>query len=130
MREMLLLFGCEALLPRIRRALLPCKVYLRPIGAEQYGCTIGALVSEEGAGAAAPYAGPEFPEPMAVFAGFFGNRMDIALAALRKAGIHINRKAVLTATNRQWTALQLYDELGREHEAMQQHLRAHHLKKG
>ena len=65
---------------------------------------------------------------MAVFAGFFGNRMDIALAALRKAKIRIDRKAVLTATNRQWTALTLYEELGKEHAAMQQHLRAHRPK--
>ena len=129
MREAILLFGGEALLPQLRRVLAPLKVYIRPIAPGDYGRPIGELVGGEAAGeGAAPCAGPEFPEPMAVFAGFFGNRMDIALAALRKAKIRIDRKAVLTATNRQWTALTLYEELGKEHAAMQRHLRAHRPK--
>ena len=129
MREAILLFGGEALLPQLRRALAPLKVYIRPIGPEDYGRPIGELAGGEAAGeGAAPCAGPEFPEPMAVFAGFFGNRMDIALAALRKAKIRIDRKAVLTATNRQWTALTLYEELGKEHVAMLRHRRAHRPK--
>ena len=129
MREAILLFGGEALLPQLRRALAPLKVYIRPIGPEDYGRPIGELAGGEAAGeGTAPCAGPKFPEPMAVFAGFFGNRMDIALAALRKAKIRIDRKAVLTATNRQWTALTLYEELGKEHAAMQRHLRAHRPK--
>lgn len=127
MREAILLFGGESILPQLRRALLPLKVLIRPIPEEEYTCTLDALTGGE-KGETEPYAGPAFPEPMAVFAGFYGNRMDITLTALRKAGIRIHRKAVLTATNRQWTALALYDELGREHEAMQQHLRAHRPK--
>ena len=127
MREALLLFSGEALLPQLRRALLPLKVYIRPVKVEDYTRTLGELAGGE-TGEAAPYTGPAFSEPMAVFAGFFGNRMDITLAAMRKAGIRIARKAVLTATNRQWTALALYEELGREHEAVQQHLRAHRPK--
>ena len=127
MREAILLFGGESILPQLRRALLPLKVLIRPIPEEEYTRTLDVLTGGE-KGETEPYAGPAFPEPMAVFAGFYGNRMDIALAALRKAGIRIHRKAVLTATNRQWTALALYDELGREHEAMQQHLRAHRPK--
>ena len=62
---------------------------------------------------------------MAVLAGFFGGRLDQTLAALRRGGVRIDRKAVLTAANRQWTALELYEELGKEHAAMQSHLRAH-----
>lgn len=127
MREALLLFGGERILPQMRRALLPLKVYIRPIPEGEYTCTLEALAGGE-KGAAESYAGPAFPEPMAVFAGFHGSRMDNVLMALRRAKIRIDRKAMLTATNRQWTALMLYEELGREHEAMQQHLRAHRPK--
>lgn len=128
MREAILLFGGSAILPELRRALLPLKVYIRPVGVEDYGRPIGALAGGETEGQAEPYAGADFPEPMAVFSGFYGNRMDIALAAMRKAGIRISHKAMLTPTNRKWTALELYEELGREHAAMQQHLRAHRAK--
>ena len=125
MREEILLFGGEDLLPLVRRALLPLKVRVRRIPVSDYGRPIGELAGGPGEGAAVPYAGPDFSEPMAVLAGFFGARLDHTLSALRKAGVRIDRKAVLTAANRQWTALELYEELGREHEAMQRHLRAH-----
>ena len=125
MREVLLLFGGEELLPGIRRALLPLKVYIRPISPADYSRCVGELAGGQTGEGNTPYSGPAFPEPMAVFAGFFGGRMDQVLAALRKAGIRIDRKAVLTAVNRQWTATALYEELGREHEAVQSHVRAH-----
>ena len=125
MREAMLLFGGGELLPQIRRALLPLKVYVRPVPPADYGRPVGELAGGETAEGSTPYDGPEFPEPMAVLVGFFGARLDQTLAALRRAGVRIDRKAVLTPANRQWTALALYEELGREHEAMRRHLRAH-----
>ena len=129
MRETLLLFGAGEILPQVRRALLPLKVYVRTVPVEDYTRPIGEIAGgEKGGEGAAPYDGPDFPEPMAVLAGFFGARLDNTLLALRRAGVRIDRKAVLTAANRQWTALALYEELGREHEAMRSHLRAHQPK--
>ena len=125
MRETLLLFGAQTLLPQVRRAVLPLKVYVRYIPAEDYDRPIGELAEGGARKDGTPCSSPDFPEPMAVLAGFFGARLDQTLSALRRGGVRIDRKAVLTAANRQWTALTLYQELGKEHEAMQRHLRAH-----
>ena len=46
-REAILLFGGEAVLPQMRRALLPLKVYIRPIPEGEYTCTLEALAGGE-----------------------------------------------------------------------------------
>ena len=53
-----------------------------------------------------------------VFAGFFGGTLDRVLAALRKKGLRIPYKAVLTASNQDWTVRQLHREIQAEHAAM------------
>jgi hypothetical protein len=40
------------------------------------------------------------------------------LGSLRKAGVAINLKAVLTENNQYWNTLQLYEELKKENEAL------------
>ena len=47
------------------------------------------------------------------------DRLDALLPALRKAGAGPEcLKAVLTPSNRNWSALKLYGELQREHQAL------------
>ena len=56
---------------------------------------------------------------MIVFAFFDDNRLNQALAALKKSGAGpLPYKAVLTPTNQFWTAHECLAELKREHEAM------------
>lgn len=53
-----------------------------------------------------------------VFAGFSGGTLDRVLAALRKKGLRIPYKAVMTAANQGWTVRQLHREIQAEHAAM------------
>ena len=62
---------------------------------------------------------PSFNDPMLVFAGFTGQKLDQFLNAMRKQKIpKINLKAMLTEHNVKWDSMTLHDELAREHEAM------------
>ena len=60
----------------------------------------------------------DLAEELFVMAGLSGGRVDAVLAALRKAGIRIPYKAVMTATNQDWNVRKLYREICSEHEAM------------
>ena len=64
------------------------------------------------------YAGPPLAEPMLVFCGFYGDRMNQALNAMRRTGLRIPYKAMLTAANRGWRPAELFAELQKEHAAM------------
>ena len=58
-----------------------------------------------------------------VFAGALGDELDEVLLAFRKNGLTgIGLKAVLTASNKSWTSLQLYEELKRERAAMKRRM--------
>lgn len=62
---------------------------------------------------------PELDSEMIVFAFFEDNRLNQALAALRKSGAGpLPYKAILTPTNQNWTPRECFDEIRREHEAM------------
>lgn len=61
---------------------------------------------------------PAAGEPMLVFCGFYGDRMNQALNAMRRTGLRIPYKAMLTAANRGWRPAELFAELQKEHAAM------------
>lgn len=67
---------------------------------------------------AALYFGRAPQQPVLVMAGFSSALLDELLAALRRGGVCIPLKAVLTQTNQSWSMLALMEELGREHAAM------------
>ena len=72
-----------------------------------------------------PYAreNPEAPtlaEPMLVLDGFTDKRLEILLREMKKHGVSVPYKAIVTETNIGWIFHQLYEELAREHEAMSQ----------
>ena len=65
------------------------------------------------------YAGEELPDTMFLFSSLSSSRLDQVLAALRKSGAGpFPYKAVLTATNSKWNALDCFNEIRREHEAL------------
>ena len=65
------------------------------------------------------YTGPEFPSEMMVFANM-ADMLDRFLSEYKKAGIPpIGLKAVVTPHNIFWSAVDLYEELFKEHQAFQ-----------
>ena len=121
MKEHILAFGCEAILSLLTQTFAPRKMAVKSVPAADYAQTIGAL-----AGAAdcpcteEAYAGAALGEPMLVFCGFYGDRMNQALNAMRRTGLRIPYKAMLTAANRGWKPAELLEELKKEHAAMTQ----------
>lgn len=124
MKETILLFNPPAKekLLKIEMALFPLHVRLRKVTPEQYNQPLGVLAGcRDAVPAEGSYTGEELPDTLFVFCFLKGNRLDQALAALRKCGAGpFPYKAVLTATNSQWTAPDCFEEIRREHEALHQ----------
>ncbi|MBR2570703.1 MAG: DUF3783 domain-containing protein [Clostridia bacterium] len=98
-------------------------IRLKPVAPAQYGQTLEALLD---APALKDAAEGGFEEEMLVMANFTPALAGRFLNELKRLGAApIARKAVLTPTNRGWNARQLYEELGREHEAIKNTARAH-----
>ena len=57
-------------------------------------------------------------EEMLVLCNFSEARLDALLQGMRRSGIRIALKAMLTESNAGWTFLQLYEELLKEHAIM------------
>ena len=122
MKETILLFHVpdkEKLL-KIEMALFPLHVRLKHVKEEEYHQPLGVLAGiKDAVPAEGNYAGTALPDTMIVFAFFDDNRLNQALAALKKSGAGpLPYKAVLTPTNQFWTAHECLAELKREHEAM------------
>ena len=122
MEETILLFNPpekEKLL-KIEMALFPLHVRLKKISPEQYNQPLGVLAGiKDMTPVEGVYSGGELPGTLFVFCFLEGNRLDQALAALRRCGAGpFPYKAVLTPTNSRWTAPDCFEEIRREHEAM------------
>ena len=122
MKETILLFNPpekEKLL-KIEMALFPLHVRLKKISPEHYNQPLGVLAGiKDMTPVEGVYSGGELPGTLFVFCFLEGNRLDQALAALRRCGAGpFPYKAVLTPTNSRWTAPDCFEEIRREHEAM------------
>ena len=109
---------------KIRRVCLPLGIRTKLVPPQAH-----ALSLEELTGGAEPQDGaePAFTEEMLLLADFTSAQVDALLQGFRRAKVPpVALKAVLTPTNRSWTSAQLYQELCREHEAMQAGRRADH----
>lgn len=122
MKETILLFnppGKDRLL-KIEMALFPLRVRLKRIPVSDYSQPLGVLAGlDDPLPDTKVYDGPELSDTMFVFCFFEENRLNQALAALRKSGAGpFPYKAVLTPTNSAWTAPDCFKEIKKEHEAM------------
>lgn len=92
-----------------------------PVPAKDLGQTMGALAGISGFERTKEiYGGPELPEEMLVMSGLLEEDVDRFLAACRRSGIpSVARKAILTPYNIRWTPVELFEELDKEHQAMQ-----------
>ena len=61
---------------------------------------------------------PRWPSLVLVLDGFTDKRLEILLREMKKHGVSVAYKAIVTETNIGWLFHQLYDELAREHAAM------------
>ena len=93
MKEHILAFGCETIAPLLTQTFAPRKMAVKAVPLADYAQTVGAL-----AGAA--------------------DCLNHALNAMRRSGLRIPYKAMLTAANRGWRPAELFAELQKEHAAM------------
>lgn len=95
-----------------------CKV----VEEEQTEETIGALLKLPGFVPQTEGAenGPELTQQVLIMFGFTNRRLEEFLQNMRRAGMpSIPLKAIVTPQNVNWTFRALYEELEKEHEAMQ-----------
>lgn len=117
----LLLFGFDSLLNvlALEAAVGPFGVEIVPVARMDYNKTLAVLAGlDADLAPVMPYSGGPLGGRMIVFCDL-EDQLDTLLPALRKAGAGSDcLKAVLTPSNRSWSALKLYGELLREHQAM------------
>ena len=118
----LLLFGFDSLLQilALEAAVKPFGAELVPVGRTDYTKSLAVLAGLDTAGGPVqPYAGGPLGGRMLVLCDL-DDRLDDLLPALNRAGAGPEcLKAVLTAHNRTWSALKLYQELVRERRAIE-----------
>ena len=117
----LLLFGFDSLLNvlALEAAVGSFGAEIVPVARMDYNKTLAVLAGlDADVAPVMPYSGGPLGGRMIVFCEL-ENRLDTLLPALRKAGAGPEcLKAVLTPSNRNWSALKLYGELQREHQAL------------
>lgn len=107
---------------KLKGVLVRMGIRIKNIAPEQTHQKIGFLVGIDG------YTKEDAPNPsladdniseeMLVLHQFSERRLNELLANLRKAGVRIALKAIVTESNTDWTFLELYQELKEEHAAM------------
>ena len=93
---------------------------IKNVAPEAVGQTVGCLLGRKGFDARENPEAPTLAVPMLVLDGFTDKRLEILLREMKKHGVSVPYKAIVTETNIGWIFHQLYEELAREHEAMSQ----------
>ena len=127
MKETILLYNLDstAIRNKIKFLCIQGGIHIRVVEKNQYDVPIGTLAFGKKEDME-PYLRSEnseekssFDDPMLVFAGFTGQKLDQFLNAMRKQKIpKIDLKAMLTEHNVKWDSVTLHDELAKEHQAM------------
>lgn len=86
---------------------------------EKYGCTVGYLAGYAGFSDSHSDENGREGELM-IFAGISSKRLDTILAALRKSGISVRFKAVVTAANRSFTIPELMEHMYAEEASLKE----------
>lgn len=119
MNDMILLYHISDVsrLKKLKKIGASLKIRIRLVKREEYLRPILQLLGDRKMEEAQKYQGEEFSGEMLVMA-VKRERLDSLLDALKKEGLSIPYKAVVTPDNGWWNSLQLYRELQREHETM------------
>lgn len=106
---------------QVKGVLVRMGIRIRNITPDQAVQTVGYLAGLEGfEEQPVPVEVPVMDEEILVMLNFTGSRIDELLVQLKKARIpKIELKAVVTETNCRWTLYKLYQEMKKEHDAVQ-----------
>lgn len=128
MKEQILLFcfNDTERLSAVRKALLPLRIACRMVAPEDWSTPIGALVGLSVQPREEESHPAELTEEMLIMCGLTEGGIQTVVAMLRKAGLYIPYKAVLTPYNKDWTASELFAELYQEHQMMMQQRQSAH----
>lgn len=104
----------------ISRTLLPLRIRTKVINKDDYLKPIGYLAGMKNIESTEKiYQGYELEDEMLLMSGFTNSQVSQLLAAFRKKRIEkIDHKAILTPSNKLWNALELFQELKKEHDYM------------
>ena len=122
MRETVLLFHFDD--PKQKRELqlllASMKMKVRSVEVAEYNKPLGVLAGTLEEGAYPEYDGEDLETESMIFCGLSNARLNDVLNGIRKKKLKpIPYKAILTPTNQDWTILECYQELQREHAAME-----------
>lgn len=118
--EKVLIYNINSASPKgvkLRNTLRVCGTACQTLTAEDSGQTIGYLLRLDGFAQNQPSDSYAEGEAL-IFYNFTKQRLDRLLAALKRAGIIIPLKAVVTEHNINWTITALIGELEQEHRLM------------
>lgn len=117
MKEIILLYNVSdhSRLRRIKKALLNHNVVIQVIDQKDFMIPIFQLLVGKRNTTGLSSSGKSFSEEMMILA-IQRDRLDSILLALKKEGIYIPYKAVVTSQNGWWNSVDLFNELKREHE--------------
>ncbi len=121
-KEMVLLYNIKGqpYTPQLKSILLRMGIRIKVVNEADYSKRIGELLgSSDSTATEAPAAAASktIEDEMLVMHNFTEPRLNIFLGELRRNGIRIPLKAIITANNSGWTSYQLHGELSREHAA-------------
>ena len=129
MRESILLmnFKGKKQLKGIQMTAFLLKLKIRMVEEKDFLQPLGYLAGVEGIEPSDEVFQGEAPEhEILVFAGVPDAKLQRMLAEMRKNGIKkVDHKAILTPTNVHWNTIELYEELDKEHQAIQKGQQAH-----
>lgn len=121
MKKTVLLYNFgKTRLQLVRKSLAPLGCNVKNILKKDYAQPIGYLVgAEEILPCKEKYSGTGFTDEMLVMYGFGSEMIDVLIAALKNGGVgKVELKAVVTQSNINWDSVALYNEIKREHNAM------------
>lgn len=91
----------------LRRAARSLQIPCEAVDPADYTQTLEALAAGRKNPAVRPHTGGVPEKRLILICDLSDKRLDALLAALKKAGVQTDYKAVLTASNRRWTVLRL-----------------------
>ena len=103
---------------RLRAVLNEQKILTLTLDETQLDENVGRLVSTNAACVDLPARENAPRAAFLLLCGFGDRQLDRLLAAMRRAGVVVPYKAIVTEANRKWTLCKLMEEVVREHEAM------------
>ncbi len=123
-KEIVLLYNIKghSYAPQLITIMLKMGIHAKVVNTEDYSRKIGELIGIPGNPSGnPPVVSPSntIDEEMIVMHNFTESRLNQFLGELRKAGIRIPLKAIVTPHNSNWTSYELHAELAQEREAFQ-----------